>query len=520
MVAALTPVAEPARLSGVLLHPTCLPGPHGSGDCGPGAYHFVDWLVAAGQTLWQILPLNPIGAGNSPYASVSAFAGNPLLIDLSELHHLGWLDDAQMQQPPGMLAHSVDYAVVGAYRMRCLVAACDRFMALPVDMPMRRAFDGFCASQKDWLDDYGLFMALNDAHAGQSWCQWPPTLARREPTALAHARVEHRGAIVFWQFCQWSFQRQWAQLKAYANQRGIRIVGDMPIFVAHHSADVWAQPELFLLEADGMPSVVAGVPPDYFSATGQRWGNPLYDWRVHRQQKFDWWVRRLRSVLGLVDSVRIDHFRGFTGHWEIPASHPTAIHGRWRKGPGAALFRAVEQALGPLPVIAEDLGEITPDVEALRRRLGYPGMRILQFAFGDDSRNPYLPHRHARDSVVYPGTHDNDTSAGWWASASAHERDFARRYLDVIGPDGVDDEDAVAMAAALVRAAIASVADTAIIAMQDVLSLPTSARMNTPGNAEGCWQWRMRWEQVLPHHAERLASLCRLYGRQPPQSRP
>lgn len=507
-----------ARVSGVLMHPTSLPGPHGSGDCGPAAYHFVDWLVAAGQQLWQILPLNPIGAGDSPYSSASALAGNPLLIDLSELHHQGWLDDAQMHLPSGMQTHAVNFPVVRAYRMTCLAAACSHFLTLSDTVQARADFRTFCEQQQSWLDDYSLFMALNDAHDGQPWCQWPSALARREPAALALAREQYSREVLFWQFCQWTFHRQWRQLKDYANSRGIRIVGDMPIFVAHHSADVWARPDLFLLQPSGMPSVVAGVPPDYFSATGQRWGNPLYDWPRHRKEHFAWWVQRLRGALRLVDSVRIDHFRGFAAHWEIPATESTAMRGRWRKGPGAALFKALADALGPLPVIAEDLGEITADVEALRRRLGFPGMRILQFAFGDDSANPYLPHRYARDSVVYPGTHDNDTTAGWWTQASEHERNFARAYLGVDGikPGEPQDDEAVAMNWALIRAACASVADTAIVAMQDVLALPSTARMNMPGDGEGCWQWRLQWQQVQPHHADRLAALCRLYGRDPP----
>ncbi len=494
------------RAAGVLLHPTSLPGPHGSGDCGPAAYHFVDWLVSAGQSLWQILPLNPIGAGNSPYASDSAFAGNPLLIDLQDLQQQGWLLADELAPVHGLSAEHVDYALMRPYRMQRLALAERRFAALPAQDDRRRQFTAYCAAHADWLDDYGLFMALSEAHDFHSWTTWPDALVRREPQALAAAAQTHAERIAFWKFCQWSFFRQWLKLKAYANGRGVQIVGDVPIFIGHHSAEVWAHQSLFELGPDGMPTVVAGVPPDFFSATGQRWGNPLYRWEVHARDGFAWWVQRMRRVFELVDIVRIDHFRGFAGYWEIPASEPTAVHGLWRPGPSAALFEAIAEALGPMPIIAEDLGVITPDVEALRRRFDFPGMRILQFAFGDDASNSFLPHHHERDTVVYPGTHDNDTSIGWWAAAGEHEREFARAYL---GSDGHD------MAWALIRASCASVADTAIVAMQDVLSLPTAARMNYPGQSEGWWQWRMHWSQVQDWHAQRLAALCRLYGRLP-----
>lgn len=494
------------RAAGVLLHPTSLPGPHGSGDCGPAAYHFVDWLVSAGQSLWQILPLNPIGPGNSPYASDSAFAGNPLLIDLQELHEQGWLLAEELAPADGLSAEHVDYTLTRPYRMQRLALAERRFAALPAQDERRQQSSSFCAAHAHWLDDYSLFMALSEAHDYRSWTVWPDPLVRREPQALAAAAQAHAERIGFWKFCQWSFFRQWLKLKAYANGRGVKIVGDVPIFIGHHSAEVWSHQSLFDLGPDGMPTVVAGVPPDFFSATGQRWGNPLYRWEVHARSGFAWWVQRMRLVFELVDIVRIDHFRGFAGYWEIPASEPTAVYGQWRPGPGAALFDAIAAALGPMPIIAEDLGVITPDVEALRRRFDFPGMRILQFAFGDDAGNSFLPHHHERDSVVYPGTHDNDTCIGWWAAAGEHEREFARAYL---GSDGQD------MAWALIRGALASVADTAIVAMQDVLSLPTEARMNYPGQSEGWWQWRMHWSQVQDWHAQRLAALCRLYGRLP-----
>ncbi|MCW5612457.1 MAG: 4-alpha-glucanotransferase [Rubrivivax sp.] len=494
------------RASGVLLHPTSLPGPFGSGDLGPEARHFVDWLVSAGQRYWQVLPLTGIGPGNSPYMSNSAFAGNVLLVDLAELAQQGWLDAADLVPAPGLDAAAVDFAAMAPFRMQRLQRAAARF-AQAGTPEQRAAHDAFAAAHAGWLDDYALFMALSEAHPGRDWCDWPAALAARDPAALAAARGEHGARIAFWTFCQWAFFRQWAALKAYANGRGVELVGDAPIFIAHHSAEVWAQPRLFELDADGRPTVVAGVPPDFFSATGQRWGNPLYRWAEHARDGYAWWVERVRRGFELFDLLRIDHFRGFAAHWEIPASEPTAVNGRWVPGPGEALFKAVAKALGPLPIIAEDLGVITPDVDALRRKFAFPGMRILQFAFAGDASDRFLPHHHEPDSVVYTGTHDNDTVAGWWATASDHERHFARGYLATDGHD---------MPWTMIRAALASVADTAIVPMQDVLALPTECRMNFPGQASGWWRWRFQWNQVHPWHAGRLAELGRLYGRQPP----
>ena len=494
------------RASGVLLHPTSLPGPHGSGDFGPAARHFVDWLVAGSQKLWQILPLGGIGPGHSPYMSTSAFAGNVLLIDLAELHKQGWLDAADLAPEPGLDDARVDFAAVVPFRMERLARAAARFASTAT--PAQRVAHGeFLAAQRSWLDDYALFMALREAHEGRDWCDWPPALATRQPAALAAARAEHADRIHFWQFCQCAFFRQWLALKAYANGRGVEIVGDAPIFIAHQSAEVWSHRQLFELGPDGRPTAVAGVPPDYFSATGQRWGNPLYRWAEHAKDGYAWWVERVRRTFELVDFVRIDHFRGFAGYWEIPAGEPTAIKGRWVPGPGEPLFKAIAKALGPLPIIAEDLGVITPDVEALRRAFGFPGMRVLQFAFAGDASDRYLPHNHEHDTVVYTGTHDNDTVAGWWAAATDHERHFARGYLATDGHD---------MPWTMIRAAMASVADTAVFPMQDVLALPTECRMNLPGQSEGWWTWRFQWSQVHPWHAGRLAELARFYGRTAP----
>jgi 4-alpha-glucanotransferase len=491
------------RASGVLLHPTSLPGPHGSGDLGRQAYHFVDWLAAGGQKLWQVLPLAGIGPGNSPYMSNSAFAGNVLLVDLAELHEQGWLDAADLEPVPGLADDAVDYAVVHPFRMERLHRAALRFAA-DGSAAQREAFERFRAGHADWLPDFSLFMSLCEQLQWADWHGWPAPLRHREPAALAAARAEHATRVHFWEFAQWCFFRQWLKLRAYANGKGVQIIGDTPIFIAYLSAEVWANQHLFELDAEGRPTVVAGVPPDFFSATGQRWGNPLYRWAEHARDGYAWWVQRIRRTFELVDIVRIDHFRGFAGYWEIPASEPTAIKGEWKPGPGAPLFEAIAQALGPMPIIAEDLGVITPDVDALRKAFKLPGMRILQFAFGGDATDRFLPHNHEPDTVVYTGTHDNDTVAGWWAKASDQERHFARAYLATDGHD---------MPWTMIRAAMASVADTAVHPMQDVLALPTGCRMNYPGQESGWWRWRFRWSELQPWHAGRLAELCRLYGR-------
>ncbi len=493
------------RASGVLLHPTSLPGPHGSGDFGREAYHFVDWLVAAGQQLWQLLPLAGIGPGNSPYMSNSAFAGNVLMVDLAELQEQGWLDAADLAPVPGLSAEKVDYAFVHPFRMERLHRAALKFAASGT-AAQREDFAAFQKDHATWLGDFALFMSLCEERDWKDWCDWEPDLAKRAPAALASARAQHAQRMHFWQFCQWRFYRQWAKLKAYANGKGVQIIGDTPIFIAYLSAEVWANQHLFELDAKGKPTVVAGVPPDFFSVTGQRWGNPLYRWAEHAKDGFAWWVERVKRTFELVDIVRIDHFRGFAGYWEIPASEPTAVKGEWKPGPGDALFKAINKALGPMPIIAEDLGVITPDVDALRKKFSFPGMRILQFAFAGDASDRFLPHNHEHDTVVYTGTHDNDTVAGWWATATDHERHLARGYLATDGHD---------MPWTLIRAAMASVADTAVHPIQDVLALPTECRMNFPGQESGWWGWRFQWNQVQPWHAHRLAELGRLYGRLP-----
>jgi 4-alpha-glucanotransferase len=495
------------RRSGVLLHPTSLPGPHGSGDFGPSAYHFIDWLVAAGQRAWQVLPLTPIGPGNSPYASVAAFAGSPLLVALEPLVDKAWIAPADVTIAAELPDARIDFDRVLPFRMARLRAAAAVFRQRG-DAVDRAAFTEFCEAEASWLDDYALFMALDAQYrARQIWCWtgWDAGHAQRDPAALAAARKLLVDEIHFWQFVQWCFFSQWRELKRYANERGVEVVGDLPIFVAHHSADCWAHRELFLLDAAGEPQVVAGVPPDYFSATGQRWGNPLYDWAAMQRDGFAWWIARMTHELARADRVRADHFRGFAAYWEIPASCPTAIDGRWVPAPGAALFAALRTALGEVPIIAEDLGAITPDVEALRDACGFPGMKVLQFAFGGDASHAFLPHNYVTDCVVYTGTHDNDTTAGWYAAATARERRYAEQYLDASGPD---------VPHAMIRAACGSVAQLAIYPMQDVLALGSEHRMNTPGMLD-CWTWRFRWDDVGAQPAKDLARLAAVFGRAP-----
>ena len=503
------------RRSGILLHPTSLPGPHGSGDLGLSAYHFIDWLAIGKQTLWQILPLGGVGPGNSPYMSPSAFAGNELLISLTPLRDAGWLTAADIEPDTLFREDRVNYPAIRLYRMARLRLAAERFFA-EGNTKNRLDFDAFHAATSDWLDDYALFMALDRNHGsnGKCWQDWPAPLAQRKPKALRDAAASLTDECNFWKFCQWIFYAQWQALKHYANQRGILIVGDMPIFVSAHSADVWSHQKLFDLDDTGHPRVIAGVPPDYFSATGQRWGNPLYDWATHAQDSYHWWAARIRSTLSLCDIIRIDHFRGFESYWEIPAKSETAINGTWKAGPGKAFFDAMQKALGkPIntgigtpSIIAEDLGIITREVTALRDAVGLPGMRIMQFAFDGKSDNLYLPHNFEANTVVYTGTHDNDTSVGWWRSLSGQDQDYVRKYLGISGESIHWD---------LIHAASASVAAISIVPMQDVLGLDSSHRMNQPGQATGYWEWRFNWNQVESWHADRLAELARLHGRSP-----
>ncbi|HEY9723227.1 MAG TPA: 4-alpha-glucanotransferase, partial [Oscillatoriaceae cyanobacterium] len=493
-----------ARASGLLLHPTSLPGGHGIGDLGAEARAFVDFLEKARQQYWQVLPLGPTGYGDSPYQTFSAFAGNPLLIDLKALVDAGWLQESVLAEAPPNTG-AVDYGWVVHFKRKALAEAYAGFKKHGVAAD-KAALEAFKAEQSSWLDDYALFAALKDAHEGASWESWEKPLVKREAAALKKARKDHAEAIAQIQFVQWVFFEQWGRLKAYAHEHGIQIIGDIPIFVAFDSADAWGNPDLFYLDADGHPTVVAGVPPDYFSETGQLWGNPLYRWDEMKKRGYVWWVSRVRQALALYDVVRVDHFRGFEAYWEVPAGETTAIKGRWVKGPEADLFRVLSEQLGgELPIIAEDLGLITPEVEALRDEFALPGMKILQFAWGDPS-NAYLPHNFVRNCVVYTGTHDNDTSRGWFESAPESEKDYALRYMNV-GPE--------AFTWGLIRLAMSSSAVLALAPVQDVLDLGPEARMNTPAVASGNWCWRLLPGQLVPAHAHRLASLAEMFGRTP-----
>jgi 4-alpha-glucanotransferase len=491
------------RASGILLHPTSLPGPFGCGDLGASAYHFVDWLVVAGQKLWQTLPLGPVGMGDSPYMSYSAFAGEALLIDLQELVSRGWLPQSELQHLPNFSPSKIHYGNVKSFRMSKLRIAAENFFAKN-DKKQIEDFQSFCKKQHSWLEDYALFMALINKHNGTEWSTWDEDLVKRKPAALKKAQTELAADVRFWKFTQWCFFRQWHALKKYANEKNVKIVGDIPIFIAYQSSDAWANQHLFFLDKNLKPQVVAGVPPDYFSATGQRWGNPLYNWKMMHSEEYSWWIERIKTTLELVDMVRIDHFRGFAGYWEIPAEEKTAVKGRWVKGPGAKLFDVIEKKLGKLPIIAEDLGEITPDVIALRDRYQFPGMRILQFAFAGDTTNTFLPHNYVANTVVYSGTHDNDTTIGWFATATNREREFVKRY---IGTDGKEIQWD------FIRLALQSVADLAVFPLQDVLGLGTEARMNFPGKPLGNWAWRFTWDQVQSWHALRLYEITALTNR-------
>ena len=498
------PVENPNRSAGVLLHPTSLPSPFGMGDLGPAAYQWIDALAHARQSWWQVLPLGPTGFGDSPYQAFSAFAGNPFLVSPQFLRDDGLVDGPDLSGV-NFPADRVDFGPAIQFKTRLLRRAWDGFQQGRAS-GLRPQFDSFVRDNASWLDDYALFMALKDAHDGRGWQQWPAEARRREPAFLQQARKKHADIIGLHQFRQFLVFRQWHYLRDYARQHGIRIIGDIPIFVSADSADVWANPEMFQLDSDRRPKAVAGVPPDYFSATGQLWGNPLYDWDAMRKTNFAWWVARFRGLMRQVDLVRLDHFRGFEAYWEVPAGKPNAIEGRWVKSPGKELLTTLRSELGSLPIIAEDLGVITKGVAELRTSFGLPGMRVLQFAFPDTAKNAFLPHNYEQNTVVYTGTHDNDTTRGWYnGSASEYEKDHARRYLARDGSDIAWD---------FIRLAWSSVADYAITPLQDVLNLGSEARMNFPGRPDGNWCWRFRPEQLNPWLLDRLADLTRLYGRE------
>lgn len=494
------------RKSGILLHPTSLPGRYGIGSLNRHAYQWIDFLIQTRQSLWQVLPLGPTGYGDSPYQSFSSFAGNPYLISLETLVEEGLLDQGALEEAPSLSEDVVDFGAIYHWKLPLLRTIADNF-GWRASAAQQEDFAHFCTEEADWLDDFALFMALKDAHNGQPWNQWAMPLRSRQPAALTAAKAEHAAAIHAHKMNQWLFYRHWQWIKGYANQNSIQIIGDIPIFVAMDSADAWTNPQEFFLDDQFQPTVVAGVPPDYFSATGQLWGNPLYRWDRMNANGYQWWLRRIRAALRLYDIVRIDHFRGFAAYWEVPAGEETAINGQWVTGPGHDFFDVVQRELGKLPIIAEDLGEITPDVIALRDDFDLPGMKILQFAFSTDASDKFLPHNYTRNFVVYSGTHDNDTTVGWYhQSATDHERDHFRRYLRSDGHEP---------AWTMLDAAWRSVADMALVPLQDLLSLDTSARMNLPGRATGNWGWRFRPEQLTDFLATRLRDTTFVYGRDP-----
>ncbi len=503
------------REAGLLLHPTSLPGSYGMGEIGPQACKFADMLQATGLHLWQILPLGPTGYGDSPYQSLSTYAGNPLWISFDWLVKDGLLPKARLEKFPKFPTHTVDFGPVIIARMAVLKQVCRSFEA-KASAKMKKAYECFCEEEAYWLDDFALFAALKEAHDLRPWTEWEPELGRRDSEALKAARKKYRLAIRNKKIEQFLFADHWARLLRYCHDRKIRIVGDIPIFVAHDSADVWAHPELFFLNPQGFPTVVAGVPPDYFSATGQLWGNPLYNWPAHRETGYAWWIARMKHIFRMVDIVRIDHFRGFAAYWEIPGHEKTAINGRWVPGPGQDLFDVMLKALGDLPIIAEDLGVITPDVEQLRDHFKFPGMRILQFAFGNDEKAAeFRPESYPPNCVVYTGTHDNDTTVGWFHSQAGQgstrtqaEIDAERKMiLDYLRTDGREIQWD------LMELALRSNANTVVFPLQDVMGLGSEARMNVPGVMGGNWRWRFEWSQLKPEQCERLRNLVQATGR-------
>jgi 4-alpha-glucanotransferase len=496
------------RASGVLLHPTSLPGRYGIGDIGPSAYQCIDWLAESGCKLWQVLPLGPTGYGDSPYQCFSAFAGNPYLISPDLLLQDDFLHPDDLSDIPDFPTDKVDYGRIIPWKLNLLERAFIRFKSAP--RPVHQEYERFCAENVSWVSDYATFMAIKEANGGGAWGEWPEPLRKRDTAALTEAGKQYAEAVERFTFYQFIFFRQWSAVREHAHGHGIRVIGDIPIFVAYDSADVWVNPDLFYLDDSGQPTVVAGVPPDYFSKTGQLWGNPLYRWDVLKARDYDWWIARFRATLSQVDVVRLDHFRGFAGYWEIPADSPTAESGRWVPGPGEQLLSAVKSALSELPIIAEDLGEITPDVIELRDQFGLPGMKILQFAFSGPD-NEFLPHQYPINCVVYTGTHDNDTAFGWFDSAPERERDFACRYLDYEPSESL--EPSMGFAWELIRAAWASVGVYAIAPMQDLLGLGTEARMNFPSTLGGNWTWRMDASDMSGNLSNRIGELNYLYLR-------
>jgi 4-alpha-glucanotransferase len=495
------------RSSGILLHPTCFPSRFGIGDLGLEAYKFIDFLAQSDQQFWQILPLGPTGYGNSPYMCYSSMAGNPVLISPEKLKDQGLLTDEDFANLPEFPLDRVDYERVIQTKMPMLRKACDRFQSNASAVEQKQ-FSGFCEATAGWLEDYTLFMALHDTFEGTSWHTWEPEIAKAEPEAIEKWRQKLSEQIYFHKYSQFEFFRQWSELKQYANLHHIQIIGDIPIYVAHNSVDVWAHRDIFAIDEEtGEPALMAGVPPDYFSATGQLWGNPVYNWEHLQQDNFRWWVQRFKATLDYVDIVRIDHFRGFEAYWAVAKGETTAMNGKWVKAPGEEFFQVLKDNLGNLPIIAEDLGTITPEVDALRKRFEFPGMKILLFAFGGGPDNPYLPFNYSRNYVAYTGTHDNDTTLGWFNQLSQHEKDHLLNYLGCVSSDGIHWD--------LIRLALSSVANQAIVPVQDLLGLGSEARMNFPSKAEGNWEWRYRPDVLTKELSDRLKGLTYIYGRSP-----
>jgi 4-alpha-glucanotransferase len=489
------------RQSGILLSVTSLPSPYGIGTLGLAAYSFVDFLAAAGQSIWQILPLGVTGAGNSPYHSLSAFAGNPLLIDLEELVKIGLLRREEIEDLPwGDDPEQVDYEAVTQGREIVLTLAFQRFS--PTE-----EYRDFCRREDFWLTDYALFQALKKRFGGVSWLDWPEDIRSRQSLSLEHWKTALCQTMDYHRFVQFLFFSQWERLHSYAREKGVSLWGDVPIYVPLDSVDVWANPHLFQLEGDGRPAWVAGVPPDYFSPDGQLWGNPLYDWQAMERDDYAWWVSRLQHTGAMVDGVRIDHFRGLESYWAVPAGEITAQNGQWRPGGGQRFIQRIQSACGSMHFVAEDLGFLTEEVHALRRQAGWPGMKILQFAFDGGADNLYLPHSYEENSVCYTGTHDNETLAQWWDNLPEHPRDFATAYL------GLNDQEG--RTAGLLRGGMASVAQWFISPMQDWLGLGEAGRMNTPGQSQGCWRWRLKPGSLTPELASSLRAMTARYGRLP-----
>ena len=493
------------RSAGILLHPTSLPGNFGIGDLGPNAYHFIDFLVHSGQTLWQIFPLGPTGYGDSPYQCFSAFAGNPLLISPEFLIKDGLLNESEIGNAPGNDPHHVDFGPVINYKYDLLQKVFYQYKKKKKSF--KHEFDNFCKKNNYWLDDYSIFMAAKQHHGGVSWTQWDRSIKFRKN--MSEWEIQLSDGIEYHKFLQFIFDKQWTAVRKYAHEKGIKIIGDLPIFIAYDSADLWANKELFTVREDGSLEFVAGVPPDYFSATGQFWGNPLYKWKVMEKDHFKWWQNRISKLLEMVDIIRIDHFRGFDAFWEIPGNAETAINGRWVKGPGERLFNAIKKELGDVPIIAEDLGVITDSVEELRDKFEFPGIKILQFGLGADGDKKFLPHNHIRNCVVHTGSHDNETTRGFLESERKKKSgiyEWTQKYFNYFGDN---------MTYELIRAAYASVANIVVIPMQDILNLDNSARMNLPGTLGGNWTWRFTWDQIGDSLASQYKEMTIMFERPP-----